>query len=125
MSPSLIRCLLAVLALSEAYDAVVLKDVAHLLGLKRPTVHHSLCLLQEKGLVRKEPYGDIRLTEEGRRLGERLEAERDDLVLLFSRVLGLSPEESTRAALVLTSELREESRAKLRAARLGRLEMQK
>ena len=42
MSPSLIRCLLAVLALSEAYDSVLSKDVARLLGIKRPTVHRSL-----------------------------------------------------------------------------------
>ena len=68
MSYSLIRCLLAVLALSNAYDTVLSKNVAHLLDIKRPTVHHALEVLQEKGLIRKELYGDVRLTEEGRAL---------------------------------------------------------
>ena len=51
MSVSLIRCLLAVLALSETCDAVASKDVAHLLGVKRPTIHRSLQLLVEKGMI--------------------------------------------------------------------------
>ena len=51
------------LALSDAYDTVLSKNVAHLLGIKRPTVHHALEVLQEKGLIRKELYGDVRLTD--------------------------------------------------------------
>ena len=85
MSPSLIRCLLAVLALSEAYDSVLSKDVARLLGIKRPTVHRSLAVLQEKGLIHKETYGDIHLTELGRETAQRMERHRDDLTLLFIR----------------------------------------
>lgn len=49
MSISLIRCLLAVLALSESFDVVASKDVAQLLGVKRPTIHRSLEMLQQKG----------------------------------------------------------------------------
>lgn len=58
------------LALSDAYDTVLSKNVAHLLGIKRPTVHHALEVLQEKSLIRKELYGDVRLTEEGRALAK-------------------------------------------------------
>lgn len=65
MSVSLIRCLLAVLALSELRDAVASKDVAQLLGVKRPTIHRTLQLLVEKGLIEKELYGDVFLTEKG------------------------------------------------------------
>ena len=75
------------LALSDAYDTVLSKNVAHLLGIKRPTVHHALEVLQEKGLIRKELYGDVRLTEEG-----------------------------VKAALLLISELNDESIGKLRGA---------
>ena len=67
MSISLIRCLLAVLALSESFDVVASKDVAQLLGVKRPTIHRSLEMLQQKGLIHKEPYGDIHLTAVNRR----------------------------------------------------------
>lgn len=73
MSISLIRCLLAVLALSESFDVVASKDVAQLLGVKRPTIHRSLEMLQQKGLIHKEPYGDIHLTDAGREQAQRME----------------------------------------------------
>ena len=57
------------LALSNAYDTVLSKNVAHLLDIKRPTVHHALEVLQEKGLIRKELYGDVRLAEIAATLG--------------------------------------------------------
>ncbi len=114
MSVSLIRCLLAVLALSEACDAVASKDVARLLGVKRPTIHRTLQLLVEKGLIEKELYGDVFLTEKGRAAAHALETRRDDLALLFARQLGLSPEESLKAAFALMSELNDESLERLK-----------
>ncbi len=119
MSYSLIRCLLAVLALSDAYDTVRSKNVAHLLGIKRPTVHHALETLQEKGLICKALYGDVRLTEEGRTLAEELERRRDELALLFGRSYALPPDESVKAALLLISELSEESILRLQEAQRG------
>ncbi len=68
MTPSLIRCLLAVLALSENYPHVASKDVAHLLGVKKPTVHHTLETLRDRELIDKELYGDVHLTETGKHL---------------------------------------------------------
>ena len=114
MSVSLIRCLLAVLALSELRDAVASKDVAQLLGVKRPTIHRTLQLLVEKGLIEKERYGDVFLTEKGRAAAHALETRRDDLALLFARQFGLSPEESLKAAFALMSELSDESLEKLK-----------
>ena len=104
------------LALSDAYDTVLSKNVAHLLGIKRPTVHHALEVLQEKSLIRKELYGDVRLTEEGRALTMELETQRDELSVLFFRSFSLSPEEGVKAALLLISELNDESIGKLRGA---------
>ena len=105
MSSSLIRCLLAVYALSESFEVIASKDVAHLLGVKRPTIHRSLEVLQEKDLIQKELYGDVHLTEAGRARAQQLEAQRDDISLLFSRQYGLPPEEGVRAAFALMSEL--------------------
>ena len=99
MSISLIRCLLAVLALSESFDVVASKDVAQLLGVKRPTI--------------KEPYGDIHLTDAGREQAQRMERQRDDLSLLFVRRYGLPAEESVRAAFALMSALSADSLARL------------
>ncbi len=113
MSTSLIRCLLAVYALSEAYAKIASKDVAHLLGVKRPTVHRSLTVLQEKGLVQKELYGDIHLTEQGRTEAARLEKMRDDLALLLAHRLELPPDEGLKAAFALMSGLNGESLSRL------------
>ena len=114
MSISLIRCLLAVLALSESFDIVASKDVAHLLGVKRPTIHRSLEMLQQKGMIHKEPYGDIHLTDAGREQAQRMERQRDDLALLFAKRYGLPAEESVRAAFALMSTLSQESLSQLR-----------
>lgn len=108
MSPALIRCLLAILALSDACGSVCSKDVAQLLGLKRPTVHRSLSVLQEKGLIHKQPYGDVHLTESGLETARIMDAQRDELTLFFS-ALGLSPEEAIKAALALMSTLSPQS----------------
>lgn len=116
MSYSLIRCLLAVLALSDAYDTVRSKNVAYVLGVKRPTVHHALEALQEKGLICKALYGDVRLTDEGRALAEELERKRDEIAMLFVKSYALAPDESVKAALLLISELNTESIDRLRKA---------
>ena len=79
MTASLIRCLLAVLALSDTFERVASKDVAHLLGVRKPTIHNTLLALQERGLIDKERYGDVHLTDEGLAAARRLERQRDDL----------------------------------------------
>ena len=120
MSPSLIRCLLAVLALSDAYEKIFSKDVARLLGVKRPTVHRSLTGLQEKNLITKELYGDVHLTDAGRALAQELETRRDDLTIHLTDAFGLSPEESVKAATVLMSELTPESLDKIAGKNLSK-----
>ena len=115
MTPALIRCLLAISALSEVCPSVASKDVAQLLGLKRPTIHRALEAMRTKGLILKEPYGDIYLTETGVALAHRLEEQRDQLSILFVRKFSLAPDEATRASILLISELKEESLSKLQA----------
>ena len=90
MSSSLIRCLLAVYALSESFEVIASKDVAHLLGVKRPTIHRSLEVLQEKDLIQKELYGDVHLTEAGRARAQQLEAH-DELRFLGSLRMLMNP----------------------------------
>lgn len=114
MSPSLIRCLLAILALTQNCDKTVSKDVAYLLGIKRPSAHRSLTILQEKGLIEKAPYGDIHLTEAGLALALALEARRDELTVLFANQYGLDPDECVCAALALMGSLRDDSLDKMK-----------
>ena len=53
---------------------------------------------------------------DSRGMAQQLEAQRDDISLLFSRQYGLPPEEGVRAAFALMSELSEESLQKLQQA---------
>lgn len=42
-------------------------DIAAFLGVSKPSVHHAMVVLQEAGLITKPLYGEISLTERGRR----------------------------------------------------------
>ena len=85
MTASHIRCLLAVLALSDQCERVASKDIARLLGVRKPTVHNTLAALKQRGMIDKERYGDVRLTAEGAELARELERQRDELTLLACR----------------------------------------
>ena len=114
MTSSIIRCLLAILALSENYERIASKDIAYLLGIERPSAHRTLSILKEKKLIEQEPYGDVRFTYDGFELAKKLRECKDDLMLLFSMGYGLDINESIKAAILLMSELEEESINKLR-----------
>ncbi len=111
-----IRCLLAVLALARMEEDVASKDVAKLLGVSKPSVHKALDILVDKGLLEKKPYSTSRLTRTGYDLAVRLEARKERLFLLFSQTYGLSLDESSLAATVLLSSLKDESLDKLDSA---------
>ena len=111
-----IRCLLALLSLTRLGGEIASKDVSTVLGVSRPSVHRMLELLGRAALTEKKPYGAVKLTEEGLRLAEELEARRDRLLLLFARRFGLSMDQSALAATLLLSGLNEESLALLEAA---------
>lgn len=116
MTASHIRCLLAVLALSDEFERVASKDVARLLGVRKPTVHNTLAALKARGLIDKERYGDARLTEAGLTLARRLERMRDELTLLAG-ALGLEPAEGAQFAALLLAGLSPASVERLCAAR--------
>lgn len=104
-----IRCLLAVLALTRMEEEVASKNVAKLLGVSKPSVHKALDILVGKGLLEKEPYGAAKLTPAGLETARHLEEHQERLLLMFSQTFGLTMDESSVAATVLLSELKEES----------------
>lgn len=109
MTCSQIRCLLAILALSRMREEVASKDIAHLLGISKPSVHRLLESLGRADYIDKKPYGSIRLTEAGEVLALALEERRERLVLVFARTFALSSDECSMAATLLMSGLKEES----------------
>ena len=104
-----IRCLLAILSLTRLDEAVASKNVARLMGITRPSAHKALDTLLGRQLIEKEHYGAVTLTKEGLAIAERLEERKERLQLMFARRFGLAMDESSTAAVLLMSELREES----------------
>ena len=72
-------------------------DLAHRFGVGQATVSKMLRRLVERGLVLREPYRAILLTDAGRRLAER-SRERHALVLDFLLALGVDEPSARRDA---------------------------
>lgn len=77
------------------------KLIAQRLGVTMPSVTGAIENLQIKGLVEHTPYGDVKLTQKGRRIARQV-GERNDLIFRFLRdVLTLPATTASRDACVL------------------------
>ena len=72
----------AIYKISKAKNSVRITDIALQLGISKPSVNRAVNTLKKQGLVSHEPYGDIVLTEQGRRLGESV-AHRHSMIKKF------------------------------------------
>ncbi len=77
------------------------KLIAQRLGVTMPSVTGAIENLQFKELVEHTPYGDVKLTQKGRRIARQVR-ERNDLIFRFLRdVLTLPATTASRDACVL------------------------
>lgn len=72
-------------------------DIAERLGVKPPTVTKNISRLETAGLVRREPYRAIFLTDEGQALADAC-MRRHRIVVAFLRSLGIDEETAERDA---------------------------
>jgi DtxR family manganese transport transcriptional regulator len=75
--------------LQQAHGEARAADLARRLGVSHATVHNMLRRLLDRGLVTKEPYRAIFLTDAGARMAADSRA-RHDVVLGFLRAAGVS-----------------------------------
>lgn len=80
-------------------------DVARKLHVKNPSVCGMLCRLEHMGLVQQDPYSDVRLTEEGRKMMQECRRYYACISGLLSERLKLSEETAEAAAYVLMGNL--------------------
>jgi Mn-dependent DtxR family transcriptional regulator len=73
-------------------------DIATQIGVTKASVNHAVNLLIEAGYVDKEPYGTISLTEEGRRVAERVLRRHMTLKAFLKDTLGLEEEQADKEA---------------------------
>ena len=72
LSNALAKYLKTIYNLSAKSPAVRITDVAHTLGISKPSANRAVNMLKHLGLVLHEPYEDIYLTDEGRQKAEKL-----------------------------------------------------
>lgn len=71
---------------------VHVRDIAHKLGVKLPSVSRAVSALTRAGMVTHESYGTIHLTEQGRAAGRAIVRRDECLTRLLVNVLGMTPE---------------------------------
>jgi len=71
--------------------AAKVKSIADAMGVSKPSVTEALSVLQDRGLVLHQKYGDIELTEKGREVAGFIYHRHVLLTELFSWVLGVEP----------------------------------
>ncbi len=101
-----LRYLLTIYQLTRARPEVRSAAVAGALGVSRPSVNRMLGILAERGLVTKERYGKIALTEQGLALACRqLDYVRRLALRLPELGLDLTAQEAEEAARALAAAL--------------------
>jgi Mn-dependent DtxR family transcriptional regulator len=82
----------AVLELEQERGTVRLTDVAHKIGVTKPSVSRAMKILQSNGYIHQETYGTIELTAKGRLKASQIYGRHKTLTTFLGDVLGLDPE---------------------------------
>lgn len=101
-----LRYLLAIYEISRTHLDISSRSVAEKLGVTKPSVVRILNLLMERGMIVKEHYGKIYLTDRGLWVAKQVSRELDTILEHFPPVEGdLTGEERFNAALAMISAL--------------------
>lgn len=73
-------------------------EIARRLGVSKPSVSKAMNYLKDKGLVNKEAYGTITLTQKGKELSEQIYANHKLISLFLKHSLGLTAEQADEDA---------------------------
>lgn len=103
----------AILNLEDAQGNVRSVDVANMLGVSRPSVNKALGILKKMGYVSQQPYGSIRLTDEGRNRANSVLDRHTVIKGFLTKVLGVNPETADEDACRMEHVMSEETMDKL------------
>ncbi len=103
----------AIYEVERVYGYARITDISRILGVKPPTVLGMVRRLEDKGMVRYEKYRGVRLTEEGRRLAERI-AGSHELIRSFLIAIGVDEERANIEAELIEHFLSEETLERLK-----------
>ena len=101
-----LRYLLAIYEVSQTHLDISSRSIAQKLGVTKPSVVRIMNLLMERGMIVKEHYGKIYLTDRGIWVAKQVDRELKAILEHFPPVSApLSSEERFSAALAMTSAL--------------------
>ena len=86
-----LRYLLAIYEVSRTHLDISSRSIAEKLGVTKPSVVRILNLLMEQGMIVKEYYGKIYLTDRGIWVAKRVQQELDAILAHFPPVSGEPP----------------------------------
>ena len=101
LSASGVRYLLALRELDRDGRGVRCAELAQSLGLSRPSVHNMMDSFAGLGLVNKNAYGVVLLTEEGRLLAKRCERWADSVTVMLRDAFPNAPDVRNAASMLL------------------------
>jgi len=90
--------LLTVYKLEQEKGTARSVDVAEKLGVSKPSVTKAMGVLKRQGLVSREKYGPIELTEEGRRKAKLVHDKHELIAKFIVLSLDLTPKQAERDA---------------------------
>lgn len=103
-----LRYLLAIYEVSQTHLDISSRSIAEKLGVTKPSVVRIMNLLMERGMIVKEHYGKIYMTDRGTWVAKQVDRELKTILTHFPPVSEpLSEEERFTAALAMTSALPE------------------
>ena len=103
-----LRYLLAIYEVSQTHLDISSRSIAEKLGVTKPSVVRIMNLLMEHGMIVKEHYGKIYMTDRGIWVAKQVDQELETILSHFPPVSGeLTEEEKFAAALAMTSALPE------------------
>ena len=108
LTPAHLRYLLAIYEVSQTHLDISSRSIAEKLGVTKPSVVRVLNLLMERGMIVKEHYGKIYLTDRGIFVAKEVKRQLETVLANFPPVkIEMTDDERCAAALALTSALPE------------------
>jgi len=84
--------------LENDHDHAHVVDIAERLGISKPSVTKSMNRLKEEGLINKEAYGHVNLTEKGEAIASKIYYRHCTITKFLKKSLGLDPDEAAKNA---------------------------
>lgn len=89
-------------------------DIARELNVSKPSVNKAMNVLKDMKYITQEDYGDVRLTEEGRRLAESVLERHYTLTTFFTEILGVDKDTGEEDACKVEHVISEETYLKIK-----------